>query len=220
VNESSSSAPGRGALAELKQAIGSLIEQVAGLAPDLGLGREFPRHELRVEDDGYRARLELPGVTRDEVEVSLAGRNLTVSGERRRFEPPAGAHMLRRERPSGRFSATIRLPGDVDPLGVVAKMKDGVLDVWMPRPGPRGRNIEVESVDEPADRGAATGEPEGPASAPSSTPERAEAAAAEPEATRGPEAARPQPAEEIRMPWEEGPATDESRNDPEGEPEL
>jgi HSP20 family protein len=214
VNESSSSAPGRGALAEFKQAVSNLLEQVVGLAPDLGLGREFPRHELRVEDDGYRARLELPGTSREEVEVSIAGRSLTVSGERPRFEPPEGAHLLRRERPSGKFSLTIRLPAEVDPLGVVAKMREGVLDIRLPKPSPRGRSIEVESAEErPGGPAREAPEPEIP------RPE-GEARGREPEfGTREPDVGKPGPGRNrpVRMPWEEGPLAGEDEGEQERE---
>ncbi len=148
MNETKSSAPGRGALAELKNAVSGLFEQVLGLAPDLGIGRDFPRHELRVEDDGYLVRVELPGVSREEIEVSLSGRTLSISGERVRTQPPKGARILRSERPAGKFSVSIRLPADVDPLGVVAQMRDGVLEVQLPKPGSRGRSIQVEEADE------------------------------------------------------------------------
>ncbi len=145
MNESSSGSSGRGALAELKEAVSSLFEQVVGMAPDLGFGREFPRHELRVEDEGYRARVELPGLRRDDVEVAISGRTLSISGDRPKFKPPEGAHLIRSERPSGEFSLSIRLPAEVATLGVVARMQDGVLEIWLPKPSSQGRNIEVEA---------------------------------------------------------------------------
>ncbi len=149
MKESDSTASGRGALAEFREAVTNLFDQVVGLAPDLSLSREWPRHELQVEDEGYRARVELPGFRRDEIEVSLTGRTLTISGERNKFKPPDGARLIRSERPSGKFSLTIKLPADVDTLGVVAKMRDGVLEVALPKPsGARGRSIEVEASDE------------------------------------------------------------------------
>ncbi len=153
MEEPKSTASGRGALAELKEAVGNLFDQVLGMAPDLGLRREFPRHELRVEDDGYRARIELPGMTRDQIEVSLSGRTLTVSGERRRTQTPEGSRQLRTERQSGKFSLTVQIPADVDPLAVVAQMRDGVLDVRLPKPGARGRSIDIqEARDETRER--------------------------------------------------------------------
>lgn len=146
-NESGSEASGRGALAEFKQAVTNLYDQVVSLVPDLGFGREFPKHELRVEDDGYRALVELPGLKRDEIDVSVLGRTLTVSGERARLEPPEGGRMLRSERPAGQFELTVRLPGEVDAVAVGAQMRDGVLDIRLPKAtGTRGRSIQVEET--------------------------------------------------------------------------
>lgn len=147
--ESDSSASGRGALAEFKDAVTNLFDQVSSqvtsLIPDLGFGREFPNHELRVEDDGYRVWVELPGLQREEIDVSVSGRSLTVSGRRPRFEPPGGGRMLRSERPSGDFELNVRLPSDVDAVAVVAQMRDGVLDVRLPgSKAARGRSIDVE----------------------------------------------------------------------------
>ncbi len=152
-NESGSNASGRGALAEFKDAVTNLFDQVSSqvtsLIPDLGFGREFPRHELRVEDDGYRVLIELPGFKREEIDVSVVGRTLTVSGQRARFEPPAGGRMLRSERPSGDFELNVRLPSEVDAVAVVAQMRDGVLDVRLPgQKGARGRSIDVEEKSE------------------------------------------------------------------------
>jgi HSP20 family protein len=147
--ESDSSASGRGALAEFKDAVTNLFDQVSSqvtsLIPDLGLGREFPNHELRVEDDGYRVWVELPGFQREEIDVSVVGRILTISGRRPRFEPPDGGRMLRSERPSGDFELNVRLPSEVDTVAVVAQMRDGVLDVRLPgAKAARGRSIDVE----------------------------------------------------------------------------
>jgi HSP20 family protein len=151
--ESDSNASGRGALAEFKNAVTNLYDQVSSqvtsLIPDLGFGREFPRHELRVEDDGYRVLVELPGFERGETDVSVVGRSLTVSGQRARFEPPEGGRMLRSERPSGDFELNVRLPSEVDAVTVIAQMRDGVLDVRLPgTKGTRGRSIDVEEGSE------------------------------------------------------------------------
>jgi HSP20 family protein len=148
VSEKSSDASARGAFAELKEALGNLLGSVAGLAPEIGLAKGLPRRELRVEDEGYRVQVELPGCRREEIEVSVTGRTLTVSGERRRTELPEGTRLVRGERPHGRFEVSVRLPEEVDALGVTAQMRDGVLDVRLPRPGTRGRSIKVEAPEE------------------------------------------------------------------------
>ena len=54
--------------------------------------------------------------------------------------------MLRSERPAGKFDLSVTVPAEVDPLSVVAQMRDGVLFVKLPKhTGPRGRSIQVEA---------------------------------------------------------------------------
>ena len=150
MSEPKSGASGRGALAELKEAVTHLFEQVVGIVPDIGLKPEFPRNEIRIEDDRFRVLVELPGMNRDDVEVSVTGRALRVSGHRPKLEPPEGGRLLRNERPSGDFDLNLRLPGEIDTLGVVARMSDGVLEIRLPRlTETRGRSVEVEA-DEPS----------------------------------------------------------------------
>lgn len=180
MNESESGASGRGAFAELKEAVGNLFESVVGLAPDLGLGRDFPRHEMRVEDNGYVVQVELPGLRREAIEVAVSGRTLSITGKRPKFEPPSGARMIRSERPAGKFELSVKLPDEVDTLGVVAKMRDGILDVLLPKPAHGGRSIEVESAE-----GEASGD-EG-----------------RPQAQTTPGEARPEEQGSVKMPWEE-----------------
>ena len=110
--EKNAEASGRGALAEFRSAIGGLFESVVGMAPDFGIGRDWPRHELIVDDDAYRVQVELPGFSREEIDVSVAGRTLTVSGERKKFEPPEGARLLRSERPSGSVTLMSTAPAE------------------------------------------------------------------------------------------------------------
>ncbi len=157
MKESSSGASSRGALAELKEAVSHLFEQVVGMAPDLGLTQDFPRHEVKVEDNAYRVQLELPGVGRDDIDVAVAGRRLNISGERKRPEPPPEARVLRSERRFGTFELDLQLPAEVDPVGVVAQMRDGVLEVRLPKlTASRGRSVHIET---PGDRPDSAAQP-------------------------------------------------------------
>ncbi len=151
MNDTSSSdtqSSGRGALAEFKEAVGGLINQVSGLIPGRGLfAEEFPRHELEIEDDGFSVSVELPGMKQQDVDVSVAGKRVTISGERQQAEPPEGARQLKRERPAGEFEVKIELPEEVDPIAVVARLEEGVLHVRLPKyKEARGRNIKVDAT--------------------------------------------------------------------------
>jgi HSP20 family protein len=89
---------------------------------------------LNTWEDGDAAYVEaeLPGLTMEDIEVSVLGREVTIGGERR-IGDPDGANWLRRERSSGRFTRSLTLPWDVDADKVEAKLADGVLTVRLPK---------------------------------------------------------------------------------------
>ena len=128
--------------------MGGLINQVSGLIPGRGLfAEEFPRHELEIEDDGFSVSVELPGMKQQDVDVAVAGKRVTISGERQQADPSEGARQLKRERPAGEFEVKIELPEEVDPIAVVARLEEGVLHVQLPKyKEARGRNIKVDAT--------------------------------------------------------------------------
>lgn len=136
--------PGWSGLSDLQEAVSEVVDSaLRGFAPATG---RFPRHDLvRVPGEGYRALFDLPGVGKEDLEVTTVGDELTVSGERPRPELPEGSEVLRAERGHGRFRRSIRLPPDVDPAGVKARLDDGVLTVALPRRADsEEQRIEVE----------------------------------------------------------------------------
>jgi hypothetical protein len=103
-------------------------------------------------DDAYVVELELPGVRESDVEVSLAGRRLIVSGERR--EKERVGLLRRRTRRVGRFYYEVELPGAVDEDGVTASLDEGVLTVMLPkaeRAGPPDDQGDASRIDPIAD---------------------------------------------------------------------
>jgi HSP20 family protein len=77
-------------------------------------------------------RADLPGVKRENLEVSVEGNTLLIEG--RREEPEAKEENYYSERPVGRFSRTVQLPEGVDPTLVTATYEDGVLELTVPHP--------------------------------------------------------------------------------------
>lgn len=107
------------------------------------LGDAFtPLADVEETDDAYLVEVEVPGVKKPDIDISLAGRRVTVSGERKERER-AGV-LRRRTRSTGRFRYEVTLPGDVDEDGVSASLDDGVLTVRVPKAvSERPRRIEV-----------------------------------------------------------------------------
>ena len=97
------------------------------------LGDAFtPLADLEETDDAYLVEIELPGVKRDDVDIDIAGRRVSVRGERK--EKERVRTLRRHERTIGRFAYELTLPGDVDEAGVEARLDEGVLSLRLPKP--------------------------------------------------------------------------------------
>lgn len=91
-------------------------------------------------------KAELPGLTKEEVEVQATEESVTLRGQFRKDEEVSeeGYHM--RERRFGRFERTIPLPSQVKPEEAKAKFENGVLEIRLPKVElvPKARKIEIE----------------------------------------------------------------------------
>lgn len=102
--------------------------------PFRGLGERVadwfaPASEAAVGDDGYRIKVELPGVEEKDISVSLDDGVVTVKGEKTSEREEKGETWYFSERQYGSFSRSFRLPPDADAAKVGADLKDGVLTV-------------------------------------------------------------------------------------------
>jgi len=101
-----------------------------------------PPVDVREEKDSFVLTSEVPGVRPSDLSVRVDGGIVTIEG-RRPLEKEARS-ALRIERPYGSFARAVHLPAPVDPSGVSARVRDGVLQVLLPRsPGGRSRSIKV-----------------------------------------------------------------------------
>lgn len=101
---------------------------------DLGVsGRGvFPPVNVFSDPDGYVVRVEVPGVSIDQVSIEAQGNTFTITGKRE-MTGPQGAAFHRRERESGEFRRSIQMPRDVDVTRASASCKQGVLSIRVPR---------------------------------------------------------------------------------------
>ena len=106
--------------------------------------RFSPDVDVTETDEDYRVSLELPGLTKDEIDISLEEGALSISGEKKEEEREEKENFVRVERSYGSFSRRIPLPAGVDEGGVEASYKDGILRVRLPKSAEtRGRRIEI-----------------------------------------------------------------------------
>jgi len=104
--------------------------------------RWWPMRELRLrapvadvyeEKDTVVVKAELPGVTKDDIEVTLTGSTLTIKAEKRKEEEVKEHDYLRSERSYGAVSRSIELPTEVKIEEAQAHFKNGVLEIRLPK---------------------------------------------------------------------------------------
>ena len=91
-----------------------------------------PALDLYETGDHFVAVVELPGMRKEDIDISLHDRTLTISGERKR-EINNGETAQRTERYVGTFRRSISLPTRVDASKVSATYQDGILKVTLPK---------------------------------------------------------------------------------------
>ncbi len=106
----------------------------------------FPPLNVSEDHDKLYVSSELPGIEPDDIEIHVEGDTLTIRGERKLPEAGEGVNYHRREREGGRFRRIVTLPARIDPSGVVAGFKNGVLNIVLPKAAEaRPRQIKVRT---------------------------------------------------------------------------
>jgi len=92
-----------------------------------------PALDLYEDKDNVFVKAELPGMKKEEIDVSLHDNALTISGERKFEQKQEDAENYRSERFFGRFSRSVTLPIIVEGDKVEAAYKDGILTITLPK---------------------------------------------------------------------------------------
>jgi HSP20 family protein len=95
--------------------------------------RYFPAINLYDAGERYVLTAELPGMTAEDIDLSITGEMLTLRGERKRPEGIADDSYRRQERQFGRWARTVTLPERVDGARVIAGFAQGILTVTLPK---------------------------------------------------------------------------------------
>jgi HSP20 family protein len=134
--------PALGRLTDLREEIDRLFE-----AP-LARASEFPgwtpAFDVYEEKDNFVVKAELPGMKKEDINVSLHDGDLIISGERKPEPKSEGTEVYRSERFFGKFQRLVTLPATVAANSVKAEYKDGILTVTLPKSEEaKPRQIEV-----------------------------------------------------------------------------
>ena len=143
---------------EPELAVHSPLDQLAGLREEMNrlfegtFGRETgimggwsPSLDIHQDKDNLCVHIELPGMKKEDIDISLHNGMLTIAGERKQEETVSEGEVFRSERYFGRFHRTISLPAEVDASNVKATYKDGILTVLLPKSeAAKPKQIEVK----------------------------------------------------------------------------
>ncbi len=90
-----------------------------------------PSADLYVDDDSVHVKMDLPGMKRDEIDISFDGHILSIMGNREEKDLKENECYWSRERHSGEFHRYVHIPTEVSPDDLKAKYEDGVLMVTL-----------------------------------------------------------------------------------------
>src|SRR6266404_3380272 len=141
---------GVGRLADLRDEIDRLFESPLSELTRTSqlLSGWTPAIDLFEDKDNFILRAELPGMKKEDIELSLHDGSLSISGERKSEDKHQDAEIYRAERFFGRFQRTITLPAPVSADKIKAQYKDGILTVTLPKTEEaKPKHIEVKVAD-------------------------------------------------------------------------
>ena len=120
-----------------------------------------PTFEVKETKDAYVFRADLPGVKDADLEISLTGNRLSISGRREQERHEQGDTFYASERAYGSFTRSFTLPEGIDGDNVSADLKNGVLTLSVPKkPEVQPRKVTINTTAPAATRAASRRKPE------------------------------------------------------------
>lgn len=90
--------------------------------------------DIYEKDQSIFMEAELPGVAKEDIDIDIKGKLITLGGERKSKNEVNENNSYRRERSYGTFERTFSLPFDIKSSTVKAEFKDGILHIEIPQP--------------------------------------------------------------------------------------
>ena len=102
--------------------------------------------DLKEDDKAYTVHADIPGVKKEDIQVSIDGNRVSISAESKmEKEEKEGEKVLRSERYCGKVARSFTLPHDVDEAQAQAKYSDGVLELTLPKKADTAtRKLEIK----------------------------------------------------------------------------
>lgn len=130
-------------LATLRREVDRLFEDFFDGGPQHFWGRgAAPAVEVCDTTDAVVVKAQVPGVSKDQLHVDITDETLTLKGEMKEEEKKAGKNYSRREFHYGAFERIIALPTAVQADKATAQLKDGVLEITLPKSASAQANVK------------------------------------------------------------------------------
>lgn len=123
----------RGELFAVQDEINRMFDNLFGGLRDEDSSMLVPPVDITEDEDKFVVMVELPGIKKDEIKLTLKDDSLTISGSKKRESEEGDDRHHRIERAFGSFCRTITLPSKVESGNIAASYKDGVLHVTIPK---------------------------------------------------------------------------------------
>ncbi|KPL23432.1 MAG: hypothetical protein AMJ75_06085 [Phycisphaerae bacterium SM1_79] len=124
----------RGGLARLHSDMDDLFDSFfRGLDRPFAGYKAWPAIDVAEEQDAIVVRAEVPGCKAEDIDISVYGNTLTISGEKKLSEQKKEKGYYHVESTYGSFRRELTLPTDVDQSKIDAVCKDGVLSITLPK---------------------------------------------------------------------------------------
>lgn len=117
----------------------SLPNEIDRFFDNWGLGFENfdkvwnPNVDISESDDAFEVIAEIPGMSKDDIKISIKENVLTLTGEKKQEEKTDKKNYHRVERMYGQFQRSFRLPNSVKSDDIKAKYQNGVLSITIPK---------------------------------------------------------------------------------------
>ncbi len=124
----------RGSLARLHNEMDDLFDSFfRGLDRPFAGYKAWPAIDVAEQEDAIVVRAEVPGCKAEDIEISVYGNTLTISGEKKLTEEKKEKDYYHVESTYGSFRREVTLSTEVDPGKIDATCKDGILNITLPK---------------------------------------------------------------------------------------
>src|SRR4029453_19192492 len=135
-----------GGLTTLRREMDRLFERVLGREASSPLGEEEPAIALSYPPGAVIVKAQVPGVSKENLQINVTDTTLTLKGEVQEDKTTEEKNYHQREFHYGAFARTITLPTTVQAEHATAQLKDGVLEVTIPkREDTKAKDVPIQT---------------------------------------------------------------------------